>query len=55
MEDGLEEQDEFLTNDLGMDNDNCNAEEFNIEEAARDSNERSIAGSVDHLHIEGVY
>ncbi|GMN47312.1 hypothetical protein TIFTF001_016494 [Ficus carica] len=46
MEDGLEEQDEFLNNDLGMDHDECNAEEFIIEEAARDSNEMSIIGSV---------
>ena len=43
MEDGLKEQDEFLNNDLGIDHDNYNAREFNVEEAARDSNKRSIA------------
>ncbi|GMN48299.1 hypothetical protein TIFTF001_017463 [Ficus carica] len=46
MEDELEEQDEFLNSDLGMDHDDCNAREFNIEEAARDSNERNIVGSI---------
>ena len=46
MEDGLEEQDECLNNDLGIDHDDYNAKEFNVEEAARDSNERSIAGSI---------
>ncbi|GMN58333.1 hypothetical protein TIFTF001_027435 [Ficus carica] len=46
MEDGLEEQYKFLNKDLGMNHDDCNVGEFNIEEAARDSNERSTAGSI---------
>ncbi|GMN62468.1 hypothetical protein TIFTF001_031540 [Ficus carica] len=46
MEDGLEEQVKFLNNDLGMNHDDYNAGEFNIEEAARDSNKRSITGSI---------
>ncbi|GMN49505.1 hypothetical protein TIFTF001_018679 [Ficus carica] len=47
MEDGLEKQDEFLNNDLGMDHDDCNAEEFNVEEAVCDSNKMSIVGSIE--------
>ncbi|GMN47613.1 hypothetical protein TIFTF001_016797 [Ficus carica] len=46
MEDGLEEQDEFLNNDLSMNHDDCNVGEFNVEEAARDSNEKNIVGSI---------
>ncbi|GMN56163.1 hypothetical protein TIFTF001_025279 [Ficus carica] len=46
MEDGLEKQDEFLNNDLGMNHDDCNAGEFNVKEGARYSNERSITGSI---------
>ncbi|GMN62444.1 hypothetical protein TIFTF001_031517 [Ficus carica] len=46
MEDGLEEQDELLNNNLVMNHDDCNAGKFNIEEAAHDSNERSITGSI---------
>ncbi|GMN66090.1 hypothetical protein TIFTF001_035158 [Ficus carica] len=46
IEDGLEEQDEFLNIDFGMDHDDCNTGEFNIEEAARDSNDKSTAGSI---------
>ncbi|GMN54975.1 hypothetical protein TIFTF001_024094 [Ficus carica] len=46
IKDGLEEQDEFLNNKLGINHDDCNVGEFNVEEAAHDSNERSIAGSI---------
>ena len=47
MEDGLEEQDEFLNKDLGIDHDDCNAGEFVVEEAAYDSNEMSIAECIE--------
>ncbi|GMN65792.1 hypothetical protein TIFTF001_034875 [Ficus carica] len=46
MEDGFKEQDEFLNNDLGIDHDDCNAGEFNVEKDAHDSNEKSIVGSI---------
>ena len=46
MEDGIEEQHELLNNDLGMDHDDCNAGELNVADAARDSNEKSIAPSI---------
>ncbi|GMN66049.1 hypothetical protein TIFTF001_035111 [Ficus carica] len=46
MEDGLEEQDEFLNKDFGMYHDDCYVGEFNDEEAARDSNERNIVGII---------
>ncbi|GMN47955.1 hypothetical protein TIFTF001_017128 [Ficus carica] len=46
MEDGIEEQHELLNNDLGMDHDDCNAEELNVADAARDSNENGIAASI---------
>ncbi|GMN60168.1 hypothetical protein TIFTF001_029255 [Ficus carica] len=32
---------------VGMNHDDCNAREFNVEEATRDSNKKSIAGSVE--------
>lgn len=47
MEDRLEEQDEFLNNDLGMNHDDFNVRELIIEEAACDSNEMSIAESIE--------
>ncbi|GMN51273.1 hypothetical protein TIFTF001_020417 [Ficus carica] len=46
MEDGLKEQDELLNNDLGMNHDDCNTGEFNVADAACDSNKRSITGSI---------
>ncbi|GMN59357.1 hypothetical protein TIFTF001_028458 [Ficus carica] len=46
MEDGLEEQHELLNNDLGMNHDDCNVWELNVANATRNSNERSIAGSI---------
>ncbi|GMN39672.1 hypothetical protein TIFTF001_008900 [Ficus carica] len=51
MEDGLEEQDECLNNDLGIDHDDYNAGEFNVEEVARDSDERSIPRSIGIQYI----
>ena len=46
MKDELKEQDKFLNNDFGLNHDDCNAGEFNIEEAVYYSNERSIIGSI---------
>ena len=46
MEDGIEEQHELLNNDLGMDHDACNAEESNVMDVARNSNEKSISPSI---------
>ncbi|GMN67835.1 hypothetical protein TIFTF001_036909 [Ficus carica] len=46
MEYGIEEQHELLNNDFGMNHDDCNAGELNVADAARDSNEKSIAGSI---------
>ncbi|GMN46128.1 hypothetical protein TIFTF001_015312 [Ficus carica] len=46
MKDGLEEQDELLNKDLDMNHDDCNTGELNVTDAARDSNERSIAGNI---------
>ncbi|GMN48469.1 hypothetical protein TIFTF001_017645 [Ficus carica] len=45
MEDGIEEQQELLNKDLGMDHDDCNVGELNVADTARDSNENSIAAS----------
>ncbi|GMN31799.1 hypothetical protein TIFTF001_003404 [Ficus carica] len=47
MEDGLEEQYELLNNDFGMNHDDCNGGELNVANAARDSNEKNIAGSIE--------
>ncbi|GMN69851.1 hypothetical protein TIFTF001_038896 [Ficus carica] len=45
-EDGIEKQHQFLNNDLCMDHDDCNVGELNVADAARHSNEKSIAASI---------
>ncbi|GMN64415.1 hypothetical protein TIFTF001_033478 [Ficus carica] len=45
-EDGIEKQHQLLNNDLCMDNDDCNAGELNVTDAARHSNEKIIAASI---------
>ena len=40
-----------MNNDLGIDHDDCNVREFNVEEAARASNERSITGNIEAQYV----
>ncbi|GMN64699.1 hypothetical protein TIFTF001_033761 [Ficus carica] len=45
-EDGIEKQHQLLKNYLCMDHDDCNARELNVADAARHSDEKSIAASI---------
>ncbi|GMN74899.1 hypothetical protein TIFTF001_052483 [Ficus carica] len=45
-EDGIEKQHQLLNNDSCTDHDDCNAGELNVADAARHSNEKSIAASI---------
>ncbi|GMN47438.1 hypothetical protein TIFTF001_016623 [Ficus carica] len=46
IEDGIEKQHQLLNNDLCTNHDDCNAGELNVADAARHSNEKSVAASI---------
>ncbi|GMN69085.1 hypothetical protein TIFTF001_038140 [Ficus carica] len=49
--DGIEKQHQLLNNDLCTDHDDCNVGELNVADAARHSNEKSIAASIGAHYI----